>query len=349
MIVRLLVATSMCALLFFFVSCNSAFPRENKWSTKDYPNFRVKFVDSKTGFILGPRILRTTDGGKSWSVIEYAREAGAIIARDGPETRKFAVDFVDQDFGWRLSSRDMNAVDYTEDGGHSWSQPMRFGDKVYQRSLIFLNRETGWVCGESSVMKTTDGGKHWSEEVSLRGLRLQYPFFLDQSHGWIANEFGDLAQTVDGGQHWTIEKSLPRKVTTIFFTTDMVGWLVGEDGTVARTEDGGQNWFRENVPVPYDASRKEHVKLLDIFFQTKEVGWITGYDGLLLRTVDGGRTWTNIETPTKAPLSSIRFVDDQRGWAVGGFWVPAIPVAAPSNVVIETIDGGKTWRIKTFS
>lgn len=73
-----------------------------------------------------------------------------------------------------------------------------------------------------------------------------------------------------------------------------------------------------------------------------ECGRICGDGGVVLLTNDGGGTWTSSGGVSKDPLVSIRFVDDARGWAVGGFPEPSVPSFTPSNVVTETTDGGKT-------
>lgn len=53
---------------------------------KDYPNTRVQFVDSKTGFIIGPRLIRTVDGGRSWTITEYEQIEDALRAEGNLES-----------------------------------------------------------------------------------------------------------------------------------------------------------------------------------------------------------------------------------------------------------------------
>jgi photosystem II stability/assembly factor-like uncharacterized protein len=198
-------------------------------------------------------------------------------------------------------------------------------------------------------MKTSDRGQHWTEENDLTGLSLQFPTFLDKSHVWLASEHGTIARTVDGGEHWSVSRDLPKNISSIFFLTPLIGWTVGENGLVARTEDGGVHWSKEEVDVPYDKSRQAIAGLNDVFFLSSELGWICGTDGLVLSTTDGGRHWIPAESVTKEPLVSIRFIDAKHGWAVGGFTEPSPPTLRPSNVVVETTDGGKTWKKKEFN
>lgn len=332
-------------VVLVLVACFAA-PTE-RVRIENYPNFRVHFIDDQVGWIIGPRLLRTVDGGHSWEVIKYARPEDAIRANDGPEYRKHYIDFVDRDWGWRISPVELNAVEYTENGGRSWSHPIRISLDVHGASLVFVSRQKGWVLGEHPAL-TRDGGRTWQEVRPLAGLELKYPYFLDAAHGWLANEWGVVARTTDGGESWSVVRSSLKDVRNIFFRTPSHGWVAGDDGLLASTNDGGVHWVTGNAPVSYDSQRKMRTTLLDVFFLTPTLGWISGYDGTVLGTIDGGQTWTRASTPTHAPLSSIRFIDALHGWAVGGYAEPAVPFGQPSNVIIETTDGGQTWRTKTL-
>lgn len=335
-------------LLSVFMACGPGSAIDNEWSVKDYPNVRIQFVDYEVGFIVGPRLIRTVDAGNSWLITEYQRIEDALRAEGNLESYTHDVQFIDRDWGWRLSQFDKNAVEWTADSGHTWSPPISFGPNVYQRSLVFVSRDRGWVLGEQKVVKTNNRGKDWIAEESLTGLSLQLPTFLDSNHIWLASKQGVIARTVDGGEHWSINHDLPKNVTSIFFITPLMGWLVGEAGLIARTEDGGVHWLKQDISLPYDHNRKASTTLMDVFFINSERGWICGDDGLVLGTTDSGRTWTTTMNTTRGKLVSIRFVDPSRGWAVGGFPEPSLPTMRPSNVVVETTDGGKTWKTKVF-
>jgi photosystem II stability/assembly factor-like uncharacterized protein len=343
---RSLLVTSVVTVLLVVLACHAFV--QSPWSSDDYPNFSIQFVDDRTGWIIGPRLFHTIDGGKTWTVIKYARVEDPVLAEDGPEYRKNYVQFVDRDWGWRCSPVDLNAVEYTENGGHSWSKPVKISDESNRSAVIFINRDHGWTLG-TKVFATRDRGRTWQQVPSLNGLELRYPFFLDASHGWFANEWGAIARTTDGGDSWSIVQSHLKDVRALFFHTPTQGWIVGDDGLLATTTDGGLHWTKGSAPVPYNSRRNMRTTLLDVFFLDQTLGWIAGYDGTVLRTTDGGQSWTAVTTLTRAPLSSIRFVDALHGWAVGGNSEPAMLEGQPSNVVIETTDGGKTWRIKTFS
>lgn len=291
-------------------------------------------------------MFHTKDGGSTWSVIDYVRPSDSFKAKDGPQYVKYAVHFVDPDWAWRISPLDPEAVEYTKDGARSWSEPIKTGVKL-RTSVVFVTREVGWVLGDLPVV-TLDGGRTWREENALANLRLEHPYFLDERHGWFANYWGVVARTTHGGQHWTIIKTPLRQVRSLFFLTPDDGWAVGDDGLVAYTVDGGINWRFSEAPVPYDSTQRIRSELLDVFFLTSKQGWIAGHNGLVLKTINGGQSWARTPTPTKAPLSSIRFSDASRGWAVSGASTSVIPGTPPSNVVLETDDGGTSCEVKNF-
>lgn len=57
-----------------------------------------------------------------------------------------------------------------------------------------------------------------------------------------------------------------------------------------------------------------------------------GERGIVVLSDDQGRTWRQVETPVSVTLTSVRFVNERRGWATGH-----------SGVVLSTSDGGNTW------
>lgn len=328
-------------LIFWLV----AFPiTQQPLAPRSYPNFRIEFFNTQTGVIIGPRVLHTRDSGKTWSIIDYANPADAIKPTDNPRYARNLIDFVDPEWAWRASRKESDSIEYSVNGGVSWSEPIRTRVKA-RGPLVFVSRDVGWVLGDVPVA-TRDGGKTWREESALQNLRFEYPFFLDSNRGWLGNYWGVIAVTADGGQHWETYNTELKQMRALFFLDSHQGWIVGDNGLVASTQNGGKDWTRTKVPVPSDGNRKR--ELLDVFFLSQDLGWIVGEQGVVLLTKDGGKSWIRVSTPTDAPLCSVRFIDALHGWAVGGHPPPVIPISPPSNVVLETSDGGQTWNERTF-
>ena len=50
-----------------------------------------------------------------------------------------------------------------------------------------------------------------------------------------------------------------------------------------------------------------------------------------------GVNWAQVETPVRATLTAVDFIDDDHGWAVGH-----------DAVILSTSDGGKSWQLQNF-
>jgi photosystem II stability/assembly factor-like uncharacterized protein len=243
---------------------------------------------------------------------------------------------VNKEWGWRISPFDNNSVEFTNNGGKKWSSPIKVENDFEAQSILFVSEKEGWLIGLNSVLKTDNYGQTWQLEKKMSGLNLKHSFLLDKNHIWFASAKGNIAYTLDGGKNWEVVNGVPRNINSLFFSSDSNGWVVGEDGLIAHTSNGGKTWEISN--------EAKNNRLLDIFFIGKN-GWAVGENGLILKTNDNGNSWNCIPTTTKANLSSIYFIDGLKGWAVGGIREPIGPFGKPSNVVIETTDGGDSWKV----
>jgi photosystem II stability/assembly factor-like uncharacterized protein len=319
-----------------------------------YPNLKVQFVNSQVGWIVGPRLLQTTDGGRSWKQVR----------RDGygtfeAETIGFGdriIQFVSPEVGLQL---DLTSIVKTTDGGKTWPHklaiPALGPTDSPSGSIFFLDRDVGWVV-DQTVHHTTDGGRNWAilsatptgVEERQRNLRvapalanfLPALWFVDNQTGFMARLDGEVYRTTDGGKTWIKVLSVDSQITGIYFVDKQNGWLCGGDGLVARTTDGGATWSTTVKPTT--------THLIGIFFINREKGWVVGSGSTILYTSDGGTSWKKSTVSGvlgSPPLASVSFVDELHGWAVGGNGegMPFSPLS-PSNVIVATDDGGHTWR-----
>jgi photosystem II stability/assembly factor-like uncharacterized protein len=119
----------------------------------------IHFVDSLTGWAGGGAIMKTTDGGETWTT----EVAVATV-------RKFY--FVDGGRGVAVGGK---TILETRDGGSTWRNSTPDDQRIADlRGVWFADEEHGWVVGRgrderageklykhSIILKTTDGGTTW--------------------------------------------------------------------------------------------------------------------------------------------------------------------------------------------
>jgi photosystem II stability/assembly factor-like uncharacterized protein len=144
----------------------------------------IHFVDADTGFIAGAseaaedkahaRILKTTDGGKSWR---------AVFDSDRPGDNNWKLAFPSARVGYATiisyqapATEARGYVVKTEDGGEHWRRLVVTRDKDWiPYGINFVDDETGWVGGSTGGYGTRDGGKTWvAENMGLSTNKIRF-------------------------------------------------------------------------------------------------------------------------------------------------------------------------------
>ena len=130
---------------------------------------RVSFVDKERGWALGlseatsgaasKLILVTSDGGHSW-------RAQAQSPCEDEYGWYVSLYFTGNRNGWvggQCHGRGYLAA--TTDGGESWNTQYWATDEAGSAVnwIHFTDVRNGWAIGQGSVLRTSDGGKHWEE------------------------------------------------------------------------------------------------------------------------------------------------------------------------------------------
>ena len=173
--------------------------------------YQGKLVDATVitaaGRVGGPAgMIRSTDGGATWRVIDMSRWTGMILD----------VHFVDERVGFvaASSSADVqttNAQDLmTRDGGATWQEVYRSkrpSELIWKLSFPTGRVGFGTVQSYDSgnphklVVRTTDGGRSWRELPLIdnaKAVELGIGF-VDARHGWVGTTVGGF-ETRDGGK-----------------------------------------------------------------------------------------------------------------------------------------------------
>lgn len=216
-------------------------------------------------------------------------------------------------------------------GSEKWSVQFLYDKNDSALELVdlkFSSPERGVAAGilidkgkrKFTALVTRDGGATWDfvpledEPVSL--------FLLDDAHGWLVSRKG-LWQTDESGRRWRRLWN-HRGLVRVCFTSASRGFAIGAPKAVYETSDGGKTWSKVAAAGALEA-KPETTSFQAISFATPSVGMIAGVSRPLHR-VD----------PVEPPWVNPRGLELRR--------------QTPNLVhVLQTADGGRTWRPDTVS
>lgn len=115
----------------------------------------------------------------------------------------YAIHFIDENHGWIVGYS--GTIKRTIDGGNTWvSQQSTTTANLWD--ISFIDNETGWICGaDNTVFKTTNSGQTW-DKIILAGNSESINVnmkFIDENHGWLSNNQGEILKSIDGGMSGT--------------------------------------------------------------------------------------------------------------------------------------------------
>ncbi len=216
-------------------------------------------------------------------------------------------------------------------------------------SVKFVDTNYGWVVGDSGiVLHTANGGGDWEYQASPTSHVLRSVAFVDASYGFAVGDTGTIIATTNGGVNWTNQTSNTiQMLRSVSFVNASRGWAVGDSGMILCTSDGGENWLPQTSGTPY--------ALNSVCFVDVNNGWVVGgyfvypdtsnIHSIILHSSDGGISWISQNSGTISPLYGVTFVDPNRGWGVGSYYV--LPDSLTSFcAILNTINGGITWNIQ---
>jgi photosystem II stability/assembly factor-like uncharacterized protein len=287
--------------------------------------YDVVFHDSLNGVVVGDHASYVTNnGGNSWTTYPFVERI--TLSR---------LSFVSSTNGWAdgwflLTAR----LHKTTDGGKSWFDMSNGIDCPLQTSVFFLDDLTGWVCGcdegtptiVGRISHTTDGGLTWTTD-RLPASVAAFVFdihFVGKTEGWaVGGRYSDTTNsqgavetvillTSDGGNSWSPQTiSSFGFLRSVRFANNQVGFAAGDNGILLKTTDGGNHW--NLLVLPAFSGHLERVYAIN-----DQVLYVCGTDGSIYSSFNGGTTWNRNTSPSSAWLYGLSFVNETKGWAVGG-------------------------------
>ena len=233
---------------------------QHGWLVCDRAVFKLKTENDPLTYL-----LRTTDGGLTWSRVDLsdstARVTRAVFRADGR--------------GWAFG--EAGALYATSDGGASWMRQV-VPTKHLLLGGVFLDDRQGWLVGAgATILQTSDGGETWRNGLvrGERNLRFTAASFVERRLGWAVGAAGHIFATTDGGRLWFPQVSgVATDLHDVKFLNAAEGWAAGSGGTLLHTSDGGGHWTSENSRTPHLLER--------LFFTDHAHGWAVGFGGTIL-------------------------------------------------------------------
>lgn len=291
----------------------------------------VSFKDANNGFAVGAipdggggyvdgRLLRTTDGGATWSKndttpvpeplkdLTVSGDTIVTVGKNGAVYQRSSTDI------WSGTVDSVAASLTPATSGVStelWSVSKIYGGTVY----------AGGAAGV--IVKSTDSGAGWSQAAGgLTATTMQGIGFFDGNTGVAVGDGGLAVRTINGGASW--DPGTGVGATHNLYGVHMfdannavaVGCDVSSGtacvGAVAyKTTNGGSTWTAMTVPGGLEGLRS--VRMFN-----SSTGWAVGSNGAALKTTDG-INWVAANTGIAADvdLFGVDTIDGSQVWAAG--------------------------------
>jgi photosystem II stability/assembly factor-like uncharacterized protein len=351
--------------------------------------YDLHFFNTQEGVAVGSggEVIRTTDGGETWdsipspttySMLGMAVQGDVVVACGnwGRVMRS-----MDRGQTWTLTqvgNTDHRSVALSPGGhgilgtdgriqcstdmGQNWAVTNEGTWHTVLNKVAFQNDQVGVAVGwltsgglESGLLRTTDGGHHWSKAgagglgvhlsptgagclgggsgsfasttdafatrstINGPNVAIRCTWSMDALTHLVGGGavYGGIYRTGNGGITWTKVLDVGNiTISDLWFVNSQQGYAVGEYGDDYRTMDGGLTW------QPMTGTSGGHT----VFFLNDTLGWTRSF-----RTTDGGSTWTYMGG-TSLSTMSIFFTNPDTGYAVSS-----------SGQTERSTDGGVTW------
>jgi photosystem II stability/assembly factor-like uncharacterized protein len=311
--------------------------------------------DPQTGQPGGEGVLKSTDGGVTWTKINQGLNnlyVGSLFMDPANPDTLLA--------GTGNVRYHTNAGVYlSEDGGMNWKQVLR-GDNIEAVEISSSDPSIAYAGSSRAIYRSEDGGNTW-EQVSggedgwgAAGVRAGFPidFQVDPRNPQriFANEYGGgnfLSE--DGGKTWVdasrgysgaqvravaVDPSQPGRV------------LAAARSGIFTSSDGGSNWVGiSNPPV---VSMEWNAVAIDPMDPTHIVAG-TNWNNILVVSYDGGASWTAAYDlmGQRVGWGALAFASSDSNIVYAGstgyYSAGSFSSTQAGSGVYVSYDGGKSW------
>lgn len=224
---------------------------------------------------------------------------------------------------------------FSEKSISQWSSIKTLSPDLNLNSIYSIDPGHIFIAADSAtIFKSNEAGFNWTRLSNVAGLSASKNFysifFIDSLRGWAAGSTGAAVKTIDGGNSWFRMNMTDENITIkqIRFADTLYGWAVGNSGKIQFTTDGGSNWS-----IQYTFHSVQSINSIYFVPDDSQTIWVAGNNGFIAKSNNRGANWSNLNTGTVNDLLSIKFANDNIGWAVG-----------KSGTILLTVNGGTDWN-----
>jgi photosystem II stability/assembly factor-like uncharacterized protein len=277
----------------------------------------VQFATPTIGYLYGPALLMTTDGGRTWRRVP-GLQTETLNAADGHAYRvAYAHDGCPGPCQPILQQAEIGSTNW-QPMPSSLVPPDRSGEAQIVQSgatllLALYGSQAGPVSAQASVYRSTNAGQSWRHqndpcaglgpnpktEEDLTDLASSPAGFLAGLCTAHVGRGTFVVTSSDGGAHWRPTNAVPSEQGLALVAAASATTLA-----VATSATSGNGPFTAQLLVSIDQGRHWHVAATDpqqvtqvgvpawIGFETSEIGRWIGDPHDYWTTHDGGRSWT---------------------------------------------------------
>jgi photosystem II stability/assembly factor-like uncharacterized protein len=304
--------------------------------------YSIHFNNINTGYAVGDNgiILRTTNSGISWDSSFAPNYLRSISLLKGDTS--YCVGY-------------HGTVIKSTNAGISWqnlSHSIFTTLNKYLNSIFFTNPNTGYIAGDSVVLKTINNGNNWIIISPDGNYQYKSIYFLDTNIGFVSGgytqfnyplgnrRYAKIYKTTNGGNNWVLKYGLNQEFyhfTQLFFTTSTIGWGAGDSysstsniysGGIIKTTNTGENWILQTNVI--------NNSFYSIFFTSFDTGYACGHN-IVIKTTNNGTVWFNITPDTTMDYYSIYFNNASTGFMTS------------TNKIYKTTNFGLNWAAQIIN
>jgi photosystem II stability/assembly factor-like uncharacterized protein len=175
----------------------------------------------------------------------------------------------------------------SSDGGRTWKPLARMGDADLHKIVIGGGRMYAYDAVLSAILTSDDGGRHFTEHFTPRGLIIDFVVDpSDRDHLLAAND-EQLFRSRDGGDSW--QPVLRGRRMRLAWPARNRLYRAGQDGHVYLSTDGARTWARLSTMPGEPYKFKELPDPAHLLLALA--------DGTIVETTDGAHTWNAVFRP----------------------------------------------------